>query len=86
LYLDLVDDISGLTINGKFNNGAFFSGKFPKKNNKVNRKLMVLMEKGGVCVFDDNLREVNVCFKIRGSVNVILVNLKGDECNFPQII
>jgi hypothetical protein len=43
----------------------------------------MLMEKGGVCLFDNNLREVNVSFKTRGSVSVILVNLKGGVCNFP---
>jgi hypothetical protein len=44
---------------------------------------MVLIEKGGVCVFDENLREVNVCFKTRGGVSAILVNLRGGECNLP---
>jgi len=78
----LVDDISGFTINGKFNDGDFFSRKIPSKN-EVNRKLMELMKKGGVCVFDENLREVNVCFKTRGGVSVILVNHRGGGCNFP---
>jgi len=53
----------------------FFPGKFPQK--------IKLMEKGGVCVFDENLREISVCFKTRRGISVILVNLRGDECNFP---
>jgi hypothetical protein len=42
----------------------------------------VLIEKGGVCVFDKNLREVSVSFKIRGGVSVILLYFKGGDCNF----
>jgi len=69
LYLDLVDGEfnDDISVHGKFNYGDFFSRKIPSKN-EVNRKLMVLIKKGGVCVFDENLREVNVCFKTRGGV------------------
>jgi hypothetical protein len=55
------------------------------KRKKVNGKLTVLIEKGGVCLFKKNLREVCVSFKTKGGVPVILVNLKGGECNFPYI-
>lgn len=37
----------------------------------LTEKLKVLMNEGSVCVFDDNLGEVNVHFKTRGSVYVI---------------
>lgn len=36
-------------------------------------------------VFDENLREVNVSFKTRGGVFVILIELGGGECNFPLL-
>jgi len=75
LYLDLVEDIIGFIINGKFNNGLFFSRKFPQK--------IKLIESQRVCIFDENLRKVSIYFKIRGSMSVILVNFKGDECNLP---
>jgi len=39
---------------------------------------------GGVCLFDRNLREVNVSFKTRGGLTIILINLRGGECNFPK--
>jgi len=57
---------------------VFSPGKSPQKI-----KLMVLMKKGGACVFDENLREVRICFKTRGGVSVILVNLRGGEFNLP---
>lgn len=41
------------------------------KPKKVNGKLMVLIEKGGVCLFENYLREVSVSFKT-----------KGGGCNF----
>jgi len=50
---------------------------------KDNEELTVLIDKGDVCLFHKNLREVHVSFKIRGGVNVILINLKRGECNFP---
>jgi len=62
LYLDLVDGISGFAINCKLNKGEFYFWKIPSKN-KVNGKLTMLMKKGGVCVFEENLREVSVSFK-----------------------
>jgi len=42
----------------------------------------VLTKKGGVCLYVENLKEVNVHFKTRGNVSAILINLKGGECNF----
>jgi hypothetical protein len=33
-----------------------------KKFSQVNENLMVSIEKGGVCLFDDNLMKVNVSF------------------------
>jgi len=30
-----------------------------------------------------SIREVSVSFKTRGDVIVILINLRGGECNFP---
>jgi len=45
---------------------------------------MVLMEKGGVCTFDENLKEVGVSFKTSRGVNIILVNLKGVCVIFPK--
>jgi hypothetical protein len=50
--------------------------KFPKKT-KIDGKLTVLIVKGGVCLFNKNLREVSVSFKTRGDVSVILINLRG---------
>jgi hypothetical protein len=47
-------------------------------------KLTVLEEEEGVCLFDENLREINVSFKIRGDVSVILINLRRGRCNFPH--
>ena len=43
----------------------------------------MLIVKGGVCQFDENLREVSVSFKTREDVSVILIDLKRGECNFP---
>jgi len=43
----------------------------------------VLEEKGNICLFDENSREVSVSFKTRGDVIVILINLRGGGCNFP---
>ena len=37
----------------------------------------------GVCLFDENSREVSVSFKTRGDVSVILINLREGGCNFP---
>jgi hypothetical protein len=42
----------------------------------------VLVDKGGVCVFDKNLKEVSVRFKTREGVRVILINLRRSGCNF----
>ena len=49
--------------------------KFPKKI-KIDGKLTVLIVKGDVCLFNKNLREVSVSFKIRENVSIILINLK----------
>jgi hypothetical protein len=69
-----------------FNNGSLYSlnvnGKLSKK--KLTEKLTVLEEEEGVCLFDENLREINVSFKIRRDVSVILINLRGGRCNFPK--
>jgi len=46
----------------------------------------MLIVKGGVCLFHKNLKEVSVSFKIRGGVGVILIDLKGGECNFPYLL
>jgi len=43
----------------------------------------VLRVRGGVCLLDENLREVNVRFKTKGGVSVISIDLKGGDCNFP---
>lgn len=43
----------------------------------------MLIVKGGVCQFDENLREVSVNFKTRRDASVILIDLRGGECNFP---
>jgi len=43
---------------------------------------MVLMKNGGVCVFDENLREISVSFKTKEGVSVILVKLRRGERNF----
>lgn len=40
--------------------------------NKNNGRLTLLIRKRGVFPFDKNLREINVSFKIRGGVDVIL--------------
>jgi len=37
--------------------------------------LTVLTKKKDICLFDGNLREVNVSFKTRGDVSVILINI-----------
>jgi len=58
--------------------------KFSKKT-KIEEILTVLIVKGSVCQFDENLREVSVSFKTRGDVSVILIDLRGGECNFPFI-
>jgi len=55
-----------------------------KKKKKVKRKLTVLTCKGGVSLYDENLREVIVCFKTREDVSVILINLRGGGCNYPN--
>jgi hypothetical protein len=47
---------------------------------------MVLRDKGSVNLFYENLREVSVSFKNRGGVSVILINLRGGDCNLPFII
>lgn len=59
--LDLVDDISGLTIDGWFTMRVYLlpfqlniKGKFSLKT-KVNGKLWVLIEKWGPWLHDDNL-------------------------------
>ena len=46
------------------------------QNKKDNGKLMVLIKKGGVCLFDEKLRKNDVHFKTKGGVSVILINLK----------
>jgi len=51
-----------------------------KKNLTVN--LTVLMKKGDVYLFDENLREIGVYFKTRGGVGINLTELNGGECNF----
>jgi hypothetical protein len=45
-----------------------------KKKKKLKDNLTVLAKKGGVCLFVENLREVNIDFKIRGDVRAILMN------------
>ena len=46
----------------------------------------MLVYKGVVCLIDENLREVSVSFKTRGSVSVIWLKLKGGEYNFCFIL
>jgi hypothetical protein len=59
----------------------------------------MLVEKGDICLFDENLREILVekgdiclckiiaCFKNRGGVSDILINIKGGgECNFLLLL
>jgi len=43
----------------------------------------VLTTKGGVCLIDENIREVIVSFKTKGGVCVISIELRGGGCNFP---
>jgi hypothetical protein len=52
------------------------------RKKKLTDNLTVLTKKGGVSLFVENLREVNVHFKTRGGVSAILINLRGAECNF----
>jgi hypothetical protein len=42
----------------------------------------VLVVERDVCVFDKNLREPILSFKIRGSVIVILIDFTGGKGNF----
>jgi hypothetical protein len=70
----------------KFNNG----GLPPLTVNwiyykKVNGKINSVNSKGGVCLFKENLREVNVSFKTTGGVSVIFIDLEGGECNFLNL-
>lgn len=37
-----------------------------------------------VCPFDDKLRKVKACFKIRGNINVILINFRRSEYKFSN--
>jgi len=46
----------------------------------------MLREKGSVNLFYKNWREVNVNFKNRGGVSVILINYRGGDCNLPLIL
>jgi hypothetical protein len=55
-----------------------------KNFSQVNENLMVSIEKGGVCLFDENLRNVNVSFQIRGGVSVVLIDIRGGDCNFSN--
>lgn len=49
--------------------------------NKNNGRLTSLIRKRGVCPFDSNLWEINVSFKIRGGVGVILICFRKCECS-----
>ena len=53
-----------------------------KKKKKLKDDLTVLTKKVGVCLFVENLREINVHFKTRGGVSAILINIRGGESNF----
>ena len=53
-----------------------------KKN--VNRKLTVLTWKGVVSLYDENLREVIVCFKTSWDVSVILIDLREVGVIIPK--
>lgn len=67
-------DQSRPAIKGELNNDEL------KKQKPT--EILVLTEKGRVCIFDKNLRKVNVSFKTKKGVCVILIDLMGDECNF----
>jgi len=56
------------------------------KKKMLTDNLTVLMKKGDVCLFDENLREVGVYFITRGGVSVNLMELRGGECNFLLIL
>jgi len=43
----------------------------------------VLTKKGCACLFYENLREVSVSFETRGGISVVLIKLRGGECNLP---
>ena len=49
-------------------------------------KINGVTTKGGVCLLNENLREVIVYFKTRGDVSVILINLRGGGSNYPFIL
>jgi hypothetical protein len=55
-----------------------------KNFSQVNKNLIVSIEKGGVCLFDENLRKVNVSFQIRGGVSVVVIDIRGGDCNFSN--
>jgi hypothetical protein len=42
-----------------------------RESERVDRDLMVLRWKGGVCSFDNKIREVSVWFETKGDVYVI---------------
>jgi len=42
----------------------------------LTEKISGVITKGGVCLLNENLREVIVCFKIRGSVSVIFIHFR----------
>jgi len=50
---------------------------FLYQKKKLTDNLTVLTKKGDVCLFIENLREVNVHFKTKRDVSVILINLRG---------
>ena len=45
-------------------------------------KINGVTTKGGVCLLNENLREVIVYFKTRGDVSVIFIDFRGGGCNF----
>jgi len=50
---------------------------------KLTEKINGVTTKGGICLLNENIREVIVCFKTIGGVSVIFIDLGGGECNFP---
>jgi hypothetical protein len=57
-----------------------------KKKKLLTDNLTVLVKKGDICLFNENLREVGVYFKTRGDVSFNLIELRGGERNFLVLI
>jgi len=51
---------------------------------KLTEKINGVTTKGDICLLNENIREIIVCFKTRGDVNVIFIDLGRGECNFPN--